>query len=95
MNDPVLHTLRAILADVIGEAWAQDLDITRDTSFSHDLELESIEFVALAERLQAEYGRSVDFTGWLSDMELGQIIALRVGDVVEFIESCLSSSKTA
>jgi acyl carrier protein len=91
----VLHTLQSILREVIGEAWAQDLDITRETSFNQDLELESIEFVALAERLQAEYGRGVDFTGWLSEMELSQIIALRVGDVVEFIESCLSSSKTA
>ncbi|HKA90631.1 MAG TPA: phosphopantetheine-binding protein [Haliangiales bacterium] len=95
MRDDVLATLQAILREVIGEAWAQDVEITRATSFNHDLELESIEFVALAEKLQAAYGRSVDFTGWLSEMELDEIIALRVGDVVEFIESCPSSSKTA
>ena len=91
----VLDTVAAILREVIGEAWADELEITRETSFSRDLELESIEFVALAERLGTEYGGRVDFTGWLSEMELERIIGLRVGDVVEFIEACLSSRKTA
>jgi acyl carrier protein len=59
-----------------------------ETSFGEDLELESIEFVALAERIQNEYGQSVDFVGWLSDKELEAIIALKVGDVVDFIVRC-------
>jgi acyl carrier protein len=91
----VLERLSAILREVIGEAWADDVPITAETSFNRDLELESIEFVSLSERLQTEYGRKVDFAGWLADMELDQIIHLRVGQVVDFICKCLSSNATA
>ena len=91
----VLERLSAILREVIGEAWADDVPITTETSFNRDLELESIEFVSLSERLQTEYGRKVDFAGWLADMELDQIINLQVGQVVEFICRCLSSNATA
>jgi acyl carrier protein len=100
MNEPtnereVLERVAAILREVIGEAWADDLPITTETSFSRDLELESIEFVALAERLRNHYGKSVDFAGWLAGMELHQILALRVGQLVEFIVSCNSRPATA
>ena len=59
-----------------------------ETSFEKDLELESIEFVALAEKLQERYGKSVDFVGWLSSKELDEIIGLTVGELVEFIVRC-------
>ncbi len=95
MKQEILHTLADMIREVIGEDWAQDVPITAATSFNEDLELESIEFVALAEKLQAEYGRQVDFAGWLADKELGQIIGLRVGEVVEFIAGCLSSASAA
>jgi acyl carrier protein len=94
-TDQVLSSFAAMLREVIGESWADDLDIGLDTSFSHDLELESIEFVALAEKLQEQYGGRVDFAGWLADKELDQIIGLTVGDVVHFITACLTSSEAA
>jgi len=94
-TDDVLPTLAATLREVIGESWADDLDITRETSFNGDLELESIEFVALAEKLQERYGARVDFAAWLSDKELDQIIGLTVGEVVDFIHTCLTSSEAA
>ena len=64
-----------------------DRPITMDTSFGSDLELESIEFVALAEKLQARYEK-VDFVRWLSEKELEEIIELKVGDVVTYIDTC-------
>jgi acyl carrier protein len=94
MKEDVLKALAEMLRDVIGEAWAQEIEIGMETSFSKDLELESIEFVALAEKLEQKYGRKVDFAGWMAGMELDQIITLRVGQVVEFIAGCLSSSAT-
>jgi acyl carrier protein len=84
----ILETLAGYVREVVGESWAQEVDIGLETSFSDDLELESIEFVALAEKVQAHYGAHVDFVGWLSELDLDAIIALRVGDVVEFIERC-------
>ncbi len=93
-RDQVLAQLATMLREVIGEDWAEEVHIGLETSFSGDLELESIELVALAERLQETYGQSVDFAGWVAGKELGEIIDLRVGQVVEFILSCLSSTQT-
>ena len=72
-----------------------DAPIGPSTSFNEDLELESIEFVALAEKLQQRYGERVDFIGWFSGKPLDVILALRVGDLVEYIDRCLSSEPTA
>jgi acyl carrier protein len=88
--EQILAQVATILREVVGEEWVAEASIAMDTSFSQDLELESIEFVALAEKLRARYGAQVDFVGWLSEMELDEIIALRVGELVEFIVRCLS-----
>lgn len=85
-SDDTLDAVAAMIRAVIGEDWALEKPIARETSFSHDLELESIEFVALAEQIQERYGAEVDFPGWLSQMELDRVIALTVGDVVEHID---------
>ena len=90
MTDTV-ETLADLLREVMGEDVDPDLAITAETSFSDDLELESIEFVALAERLQAHYGDRLDFVAWLSGKELDDLIQLRVGDLAAFIDQCLSS----
>jgi acyl carrier protein len=95
LHDETLVILAGFLREVIGEDWIEEMNIEAGTSFSGDLELESIEFVALAEKLQGHYGDSVDFVGWLSGKEIDEIISLCVGDVVEFIVSCLSSKPTA
>ena len=94
-QDEVLEQVAKMVREVIGEEWALDVPITMTTSFSRDLELESIEFVALAERLKERFGRSVDFAGWLSGMELKEIIELQVGQLVGFIVRCLSQTATA
>ena len=85
----VLATVSTLIEEVLGEDLLLD-EITMETSFSEDLELESIEFVALSERLQEHYEDRVDFVAWLSDMELPQIIGLTVGELVEHIAACLS-----
>lgn len=91
----ILADVAQIVRDVIGEEWSTDVPIEMDTSFSRDLELESIEFVALAERVRARYGAGVDFAGWLASMDLEQILALRVGQLVELIVRCDTRRATA
>jgi acyl carrier protein len=93
--EPVLGEVARAIREVIGEEWADDVAIGMTTSFSQDLELESIEFVALAERLRGLYGPGVDFAGWLATMELKDILALDVGQLVEFIARCTSRHATA
>jgi acyl carrier protein len=83
---PTLDVLTDLLRDVLGDEWDDHLEVDASTSFADDLELESIEFVALAERLQEHYGKQVDFVGWLSGLDLDGILALTVGDLVAFVE---------
>jgi acyl carrier protein len=83
-REEVLATVARLIAEVVGEEWMEDRAITMETSFDKDLELESIEFVTLAEKLQEHYGKGVDFVGWLSGKKLDEIIGLTVGG------SCLS-----
>jgi acyl carrier protein len=87
-----LDSVAATILEVLGEEGAPDQPIGLDTSFAQDLELESIELVALAEKLQALYGDRVDFVTWLSGKELDELVGLKVGDLVEHIDRCLSSS---
>lgn len=89
-RDEILRTVEQAIVEIAGDELLLAGPITMATSFNADLELESIEFVALAEKLQAHYGTSVDFVGWISAKELDQIIALTVGELVEFIASCRS-----
>ena len=84
----ILETVARLVREVIGDEEGLVAEITEATSFSTDLELESIEFVALAEKIQLAYGARVDFVGWLSQKELDAIIGLRVGDLVELIDQC-------
>lgn len=81
----VLDEVGAMIRGVVGEEWIQTTAITRETRFSDDLELESIELVALAEQVQARYGDDVDFPGWLASLDLDAIIGLTVGQLVDRI----------
>jgi acyl carrier protein len=85
----ILTAVEQALVEIAGDEILIAGPITPATSFNGDLELESIEFVALAEKLQQRFGSKVDFVGWISGKELDQIIQLTVGELVEFIASCL------
>ena len=89
-HDEILRTVEKLVLEVAGDEILIAGPLTMQTTFNGDLELESIEFVALAEKLQLHYGSEVDFVGWISKKELDQIIALTVGELVEFIASCRS-----
>lgn len=84
-RDEILATVERLIGEIAGEELLLTVSITPATSFNADLELESIEFVALAEKLQQHYGAEVDFVGWISQKSLDEIIALTVGDLVELI----------
>ncbi len=87
--------VKAIILEVAGEEALLGDPVTRTTSFNKDLELESIDFVTLAEKLQQYFGADVNFADWLSSMDIDEIIALTVGDLVDYIDRCLSSKQTA
>ena len=86
--EDILRVVEKLVLEVAGDELLLTGPMTLTTSFNTDLELESIEFVALAEKLQQHYGAGVDFVGWISKKELDQIIGLTIGELVEFIASC-------
>jgi acyl carrier protein len=88
-TESVLEEVRAVMIEVIGEDYLVDVPITMDTTFEADLELESVEFVALAERLQERYA-DINFVNWVADMQVDELMTLRVGQLVEFIAQCQS-----
>lgn len=84
-----MNTVTRMIESALGSAPLTP--ISAETSFANDLEIESIELVALFEKLQAEYGDRVDFATWLSGKEINEVTMLTVGQLVEYIDKCLSS----
>jgi acyl carrier protein len=87
-EESVLATVTELIGEIIGDDYMDDIEVTMESMITEDLELESIEFVALAEKLRDRYGDSVDFVDWVAGMELEQIILLTVGQLVGFIVAC-------
>lgn len=93
--EAVLAQLEQILTEVVGDDLMLDGPLSMDTSFSDDLQLESIEFVALSEELLTTYGEKVDFVSWMSAMDLDQVVSLTAGQVVDFVVTSLSDPSPA
>lgn len=85
-NNEILQQVVAAIREAIAEDWIHDFEIDMDTSFNDDLEIESIEFVAIADVLQKKFG-DLQLIDWLSKRDINELIALTVGDVVVFIEN--------
>lgn len=81
----VLEAVRRIVVDVIGEDYVEEVGVDHDTSFHDDLDIESIEFVAIGEALQQRFGDRVDFPGWIAALEVEEIIEMTVGRLVDHI----------
>jgi acyl carrier protein len=88
----VLDEITAILAEVLGEEYVSDIEITPDTSFSEDLALESIEFVELSEKLQDRYGTRVNLAIFFADMDIDTIMVLTVGQLVDYVQAQLAAT---
>jgi len=52
------------------------------------MEIESIEFVQMGEKLQAAFGESLEFSQWLSDKAFEEILELSVQDLIDYIYLC-------
>jgi acyl carrier protein len=81
----VLADLTEMIATVLADIGALDTEVTLATTFRDDLDLESIDLVALGGLLGERYGDRVNFAEFVADLELDEIIALTVGDLVEYV----------
>ena len=84
----VLAQLSEMLRELL-EEYGLDVEdtaeITMDTTFHDDLELESVDLVALSGRLREHYGDRVNFATFIAERDLDEIIALTVGELVRHI----------
>jgi acyl carrier protein len=79
------------IGDLIREVLEEpdlDVPITRETTFQADLAFESIDLVVLGTRVTERYGPGVNLPGFLAGLTIHEIIALRVGDLVDHVCSC-------
>jgi acyl carrier protein len=88
-QESVFSQLKAIIEEVIGADAVELIEITEDSAFIDDLEMDSIQIVQLAELVNDRYGEQVDFITWLSQVPLTEILKLKVGDIAGFIEKNL------
>jgi len=73
------------LVEMIDVVLGENLyEIGPTTSFKDDLAFQSIQFIALASTIQERY-EEIDFVTWLQAKEPAQFLALRVGDIADFI----------
>lgn len=93
-EDAVLAYMRQHLGAVIGDPELLHTEITKDTTFNGDLELESIEFVALADQLRTEFGERVNFVAFLAKKHVDDMVALTVGDVVRYVATSLQGHES-
>lgn len=81
------------IRSTVNEDWIADFDISRETRFNDDLELESIEFVKIAEALQKHYGTRLAIIDWLSGKSIHELIGLSVGDLVDHIAAATEPAR--
>jgi acyl carrier protein len=85
----ISEMLRAIRDDI------DDDDVTMDAAFRGDLGIESIDVVALAGRLQARYGNTVNFAQFVAELDPRSVGELTVRRLVEFIAAARGGAAAA
>ncbi|MFF8914697.1 acyl carrier protein [Streptomyces sp. NPDC015032] len=85
----VLDEVTGMLQEVLGEYEFTDAEITMNTRFHDDLELESIDLVTLSTALREHYGDTVNLAAFIAERGLEEIIALTVGDLVHHVVASL------
>lgn len=87
--DEVYDTVVKTIIEVVGEEFWEESDITLESSFAEDIELESTEVLEIGEKLIEIYEGKVDFIQWFAEMELEDLIDITLRDFVEFIVTSL------
>ncbi|MDH6306517.1 acyl carrier protein [Parabacteroides sp. PF5-5] len=86
-SEIVFEQLKEFVADIIGSDVIEEIGITKESVFTKNLEMDSIEIVAFAEKVKKKYGHEIDFISWISQMKFQDLYNLSVGQVVDYIVS--------
>ena len=86
--------LAGLLRAVTGESSQWEAQLTQSSRLEDDLQLDSVELTALAELAQRRYGAAVDLLAYLRGLDLDELIALTVGDLVDHIRAAVAEAAT-
>lgn len=92
-QEDILQVVRELLYEIM-ELDPEELEINLASRFQDDLELESIEMIALGDALKSRYQTllpeaEIDFAGWLTQLSIEQLMELQVEDLVAWLSSAL------
>lgn len=86
----------AILRDVLGvEPDEIEIEIEGDMSLTDELGMESIDLVAVNTQLGERFGPQVNLAAHLAELDIDDVIALTVGDLIEFVDDALAHDRRA
>lgn len=94
LKHQIIGDIARTVTDVIGDDYLIATEISASTTLIGELELESIEFVSLAARLQDLYAEQVDFVAFVTELEMDQLTDLTVGELADFIGRCLDAGNS-
>ncbi|MBN9741452.1 acyl carrier protein [Amycolatopsis sp. A1MSW2902] len=81
----VFDVVAELLGELVGDADVLGAEITPDTTFHEDLQLESIDLVTFASILAEHFGEDVNLAEYLAEKDLDDVIGLTVGDIARFV----------
>jgi acyl carrier protein len=84
-KDAIFNQLIQFISEIIGADVVEELIITKDSIFTKDLEMDSIEIVSLVGKVNNHYGGKTDYTSFLFNLEIDALINLSMGNVVDYI----------
>ncbi|SDI79296.1 acyl carrier protein [Actinokineospora alba] len=91
----VLEEISSMLLRVLDQYGLDDVDITMETTFHDELGLESIDLVTVGSMLTDRYGEQVNLAAFLADLDIDDVIGMRVGLLVDFVRTALSRLRLA
>jgi len=81
----------ATVVDLLVEATGEDAEwaatLTPAARLEDNLRLDSLEVLAFADLLRTRFGDRVDLSAHLATLDLDELIALTVADVVAYVEA--------
>jgi acyl carrier protein len=93
--DEVHQTVVNTIVEVVGQEFYEESEITLESTFSEDVELESTEVMEIAERLMETYEDKVDFVAWFGEMELEDLVDLTLRDLIEFMVRSIEEAESS
>lgn len=89
----VFDTVVELLTPLVGDLDVLDIEITPDTTFLEELQLESIDLVTFTGILAEHYGADVNLAEYLAQKDLDEVIELRVGDIAAYVATQLAARR--